>query len=492
MQRPHRFRLLVLLFVAFGLLATTSVWAQDDDPTRPIYLPIITDGEADEGTLPGEPDATATTAATDPPTATLMPGETPAPTAAPSATPMATATLLPGETPPATAMPSSTPAGSTPTATFTPPPTQPAAWPTIGLSEIATDFDDPVYVTHAGEAEVLYIVEQPGVVQRYEVETAARSVFLDIQDITELGRESGLLSLAFPGDFGEEGDDGVFYLNHTVRIGGQLKTHVRRAVSPDGGLTASLLGDDPLLAIDQPYANHNGGQLQFGPDGYLYIGMGDGGDGGDPQNRAQDGNTLLGKMLRLDVESVETGYAIPDDNPFVDDSDFADEIWSYGLRNPWRFSFDRETGDLYTADVGQVKWEEVNFQPAASDGGENYGWRITEGAHCFNPADCSFEGLTLPVAEYSHDEGFSITGGYVYRGETHPALQGIYFYADFVNGKLWGLRRHPAADAASSSGWETELLLDSGFQLSSFGEDVDGNLYVLDYEGVLYEVVDAE
>ncbi len=484
MQPSVRLRLCALSFVALALLATTTVWAQDDDPTQPVYLPIIADGSGGEGTVPGTstamPSVTTTTTATATATATLMPGETP------SATATATATLMPDETPSATAT-----ATAMPTATPTATDAMPSPWPTIGLNEIASDFDNPVYVTNAGEEDVLYIVEQRGVVQRYEVESGTRSVFLDIADATACCGESGLLSIAFPANFGEAGDDGVFYLNHTVRINGQLTTHIRRAVSTDGGLTASLVGD-PLLAIEQPYGNHNGGQLQFGPDGYLYIGMGDGGDSGDPQNRAQTPSTLLGKMLRLDVESVDEGYDIPDDNPFVGNSNFAPEIWSYGVRNPWRFSFDRATGDLYIADVGQGDWEEVDFQTADSSGGENYGWRITEGAHCYNPReDCSFDGITLPVAEYSHDEGRSITGGYVYRGATHPALDGIYFYADYINGKLWGLRR----DATTESGWDTELLLDNSFLISSFGEDVNGNLYLLSYDDAnskLYEVVDAD
>ncbi len=422
MQPSIRFRLFALAFVALGLLATTTVWAQEGDPS-PIYLPLIADGSGGEGTLPVEP---------------------------------------------------------------TPPPDT-TAWPEISLNEIATDFDQPVYVTHAGDGDVLYIVEQRGVVQRYEMATGARSVFLDVERTTQLGGESGLLSIAFPEDFGTADDDGIFYLYRTVQTDGQLKTQIQRASSTDGGQTASLLGD-PLLSIDQPYPNHNGGQIQFGPDGYLYVGTGDGGSGGDPQNYAQTPASLLGKLLRLDVESVEMGYAIPDDNLFASNSDFAPEIWSYGLRNPWRFSFDRDTGDLYIGDVGQGQWEEVSFQPAASEGGENYGWRITEGAHCFNPDECSFDGLTLPVAEYDRDGGRSITGGYVYRGEAYPALQGLYFYADFVSGNVWGLRQNASAE----NGWESELLLQNGPRVSSFGEDAAGSLYVVDYGGTIYELVDAE
>lgn len=235
-----------------------------------------------------------------------------------------------------------------------------------------------------------------------------------------------------------------------------------------------------VLTIDHPtFSNHNGGQLAFGPDGYLYVGTGDGGGGGDPARNAQNPNSLLGKLLRLDVESPgTTTYTIPATNPFVGDRDpqnlYRDEIWALGLRNPWRFSFDRQTGNLYIADVGQNAYEEVNVQLASSLGGENYGWNAWEGAQPFNNTTPISTNVVFPVAGYDHTQGMSVTGGYVYRGTAAPALQGVYFYGDFVNGKLWGLRQN-------GSLWENQFLLDSPYGISTFGEDEQGNLYLADY-----------
>ncbi|MFQ5617020.1 MAG: PQQ-dependent sugar dehydrogenase, partial [Anaerolineales bacterium] len=241
-----------------------------------------------------------------------------------------------------------------------------------------------------------------------------------------------------------------------------------------------------VLFIEQPANNHNGGQLQFGPDGYLYVGMGDGGKGNDPWNNAENLIVLLGKLLRLDVRGRET-YTIPSDNPFVDSEDYRPEIWAYGLRNPWRFSFDRLTGDLFIADVGQDKWEEVDFQPANSTGGEHYGWDTLEAAHCFEPAnDCNTAGKIMPVAEYGHRKGCSITGGYVYRGQKYPTLYGVYFFGDFCSGKIWGLQQD---DAGS---WQMELLLDADLAIASFGEDEAGELYVLDLGGEIYRLTVRE
>jgi glucose/arabinose dehydrogenase len=211
--------------------------------------------------------------------------------------------------------------------------------------------------------------------------------------------------------------------------------------------------------------------------------MGDGGRAGDPWGNAQNPDVLLGKMLRLDVMGVET-YEVPDDNPFVGWSGVRPEIWALGLRNPWRFSFDRATGDLYIADVGQNAYEEVNFQPARGTGGENYGWDFMEGNHCFEPQiDCDPAGLTLPVAEYDHGHGCSITGGYVYRGARYPQMSGIYFFGDFCSGRVWGLRQEP------SGAWNTASLLETDMSISSFGEDAAGELYVLDYgDGSIYRL----
>ena len=225
-----------------------------------------------------------------------------------------------------------------------------------------------------------------------------------------------------------------------------------------------------LLHIAQPFSNHNGGQLRFGPDGYLYIGMGDGGSGGDPQNNGQNRGTLLGKLLRVDVDSNPVQVSIPPDNPFVNTSGARAEIWALGLRNPWRFTFDRATGDLWIGDVGQNTYEEIDFQPASSRGGENYGWNVMEGLHCFR-AGCSAVGLSLPVAEYSHADGCSVTGGFVYRGRVSPGLRGTYIYGDYCSGRIWGLERQ-------GSEWVQRPLLSSGFSISTFGEDEAGEVYI--------------
>jgi uncharacterized protein (TIGR03437 family) len=230
------------------------------------------------------------------------------------------------------------------------------------------------------------------------------------------------------------------------------------------------------LTVNPPYSNHNGGQLAFGPrDGYFYIGMGDGGSGGDPRNNAQTRSALLGKMLRIGLESGAALYVIPGSNPFLKDAAYRQEIWATGVRNPWRFSFDRETGDLYIADVGQDKYEEVDFQPAASVGGENYGWNVTEGLHCYTQTTCSTTGFTLPVAQYDHSSGgCSVSGGFVYRGTRWPAAKGTYFYGDYCNGKVWGLRR-------AASQWQSSLLATTGYGISSFGEDQNAELYVANH-----------
>ena len=238
-----------------------------------------------------------------------------------------------------------------------------------------------------------------------------------------------------------------------------------------------------LLRISQPFSNHNGGQLAFGPDGFLYIGTGDGGSGGDPGNRAQSLTTLLGKILRIDVDGG-TPYAIPPDNPFSSTASALPEIWAYGLRNPWRFSFDRATGDLLIADVGQNAFEEINFQPAQSSGGENYGWRLMEASHCFNPAsNCNDGSLTLPILEYGRGEGCSVTGGYVFRGRS-PGTRGMYIYGDFCSGTIW------FAAPDEEGRWTNRLEIQSGLSISSFGEAANGEIYVAGYGGTIHRIVE--
>jgi glucose/arabinose dehydrogenase len=233
-----------------------------------------------------------------------------------------------------------------------------------------------------------------------------------------------------------------------------------------------------LLTLDQPASNHNGGHLAFGPDGYLYIGTGDGGGAGDQYGNGQNGQTLLGAMLRLGVDGDEPS-TVPADNPFVGEPGVRDEIWALGLRNPWRYSFDRLTGDLYIADVGQNMYEEVNFQPASGPGGQNYGWPVMEGLHCF-PADgtCDQAGFTLPVGEYDHTQGCSVTGGYVYRGQEFPLLTGVYLFGDYCSGRIWGLAR-----SIDGGDWQVARLAQANVQLSAFGEDEQGELYLVDMGG---------
>lgn len=274
--------------------------------------------------------------------------------------------------------------------------------------------------------------------------------------------------MAFPPEYAQKR---YFYVNYTDRDGDTVIARYRLSKYPD---TADPASEEVLLKIEQPFSNHNGGMLLFGPDGFLYIGMGDGGAAGDPFNNSQKPGSLLGKMLRIDVESGARPYAIPPDNPFVKTAGYRAEIWATGLRNPWRYAFDFATGGLYIADVGQNKYEEINFQPASSKGGENYGWSIMEGMHCYRSKRCDKKDLTMPVAEYNHSRGCSVTGGLVYRGRKAPALKGAYIYGDYCSGRIWALRQNKDA-------WENELIAETGFAISTFGEDETGEMYVADH-----------
>lgn len=350
--------------------------------------------------------------------------------------------------------------------------------PGFALEPVANGFTRPLYLTHAGDGSGrLFVVEQGGAIWVLQDGQRLEAPFLDVSDRISpeaLGTgytERGLLGLAFHPDYAE---NGVFFIDYTDRNGSSVIA--RYTVSAEDPDRADPASEQQLLVVEQPYANHNGGHLAFGPDGYLYVAMGDGGSGGDPQNNAQNLGTLLGAILRLDV-SAEDGYAIPDDNPFASTDNARPEIWAWGLRNPWRFSFDRETGDLYIADVGQNEWEEVNFQPADSPGGENYGWRPYEGSQIYSGEQPASEPV-MPIAEYSHSGtgGCSITGGYVYRGEAIPALAGTYFYGDWCSGTIWSARQ------ADGGAWDVQAALESGLSISSFGEDEAGELYVIDYD----------
>ena len=354
------------------------------------------------------------------------------------------------------------------------------AEPSITLTPVANGLPNLVSITHAGDTR-LFITLQDGRVMIHDGTSVLPEPFLDIRTLVTNQGEQGLLSIAFHPHYAETG---LFYVNYINRSGDTVVA--RYSVSPSDPNRANPSSAVPILMIDQPFENHNGGQMQFGPDGYLYIGMGDGGSGGDPGNRAQNLGVLLGKMLRIDVDSASP-YAIPPSNPFVGQAGIRGEIWSYGLRNPWRFSFDRNSGDLWIADVGQGTWEEIDFQPAASIGGENYGWRRMEGTHCFNPStNCNPGNLVLPILEYDHSVGCSVTGGYVYRGTNNPRLLGRYIYGDYCSGMIWSATRDANGAVTIND------LLNAPFNISTFGEDVTGEIYVGDYSnGVLYRLVDA-
>lgn len=356
----------------------------------------------------------------------------------------------------------------------------PAPVASIQLVPVVTEgLTRPLYLTHAFD-ERLFVVEQDGTIQIVENGRVISPPFLDISDrVGAQGNEQGLLSVAFHPDYQ---NNGRFFVNYTNTGGDTIIAQYQvQAGNPN---QADAAGEVILLTVEQPFGNHNGGLLKFGPDGYLYAGLGDGGSAGDPQNNGQNPATLLGSLLRLDVDNGgENGYTSPPDNPFVNGSERGrDEVWAYGLRNPWRFSFDRLTGDLYIADVGQTTWEEVNFTPAGSSGGENYGWNVMEGDHCYRAQSCETDGLVLPIFEYDHGQGCSITGGYVYRGQQFPSLNGNYFVGDFCSGMLWSL--FPQAGDA----WLATEVNDSDLLVTSFGEDVAGELYVVDRNGRIFQI----
>ena len=338
-------------------------------------------------------------------------------------------------------------------------------------------FDRPVALVFPDDgANRGFVVEQPGRIVALNSENDSNT-FLDIRDrVRDRGEEEGLLGLAFDPDYES---NGFLYVYYTAD-GPRRSVISRFSVDPGDG-TADPGTETLVLEVEQPYANHNGGQIVLGPDDFLYVGLGDGGSAGDPKGNGQNPATLLGAILRLDVSSLDsTGtYSIPPDNPFVGVQDARPEIWAYGLRNPWRFTFDSETGDLWAADVGQNKMEEVDLiRP-----GLNYGWNIMEGDECY-PRSCDTRGLELPIAVYGRDGGCSITGGYVYRGSRIPSLYGAYVYGDFCSGKIWAFRYD------GSRVTESILLADTKIRISSFAEDTDGELYILDLDGEIYRFVE--
>ena len=361
--------------------------------------------------------------------------------------------------------------------TTTPPP--PAGTPSIAVSPFVSGFSNPVdFQTPDDGSGRIFIVQQTGTIRIVSGGALLPTPFLDISARVNFdSAEQGLLGLAFHPSYSQ---NRRFYLNYDRLSGSQMQTVIAEYQLTADPNVADIASERILLTVDQPFANHKGGQMAFGSDGFLYIAFGDGGNGGDPLGNGQNRQTLLGKIARIDVDLTSTGlqYAIPADNPFVGTSDRG-EIWAYGFRNPWRFSFETATGRLFVADVGQDKYEEVDLVQK----GLNYGWNIMEGLHCFNPAtNCNMTGLTLPIAEYDHSEGVTVIGGYVYHGTAIQGLSGAYVFGDFSNGKIWELTE-------SSGTWTRTLLLSSGHNMSAFGQDAAGELYVVDYGGSVLKIV---
>ena len=332
-------------------------------------------------------------------------------------------------------------------------------------------------------SDLIFVTEQGGVIYSFSASSPQQAnVFLDITDrVNRGGNEEGLLGIAFAPDYQESGYFYVYYSaadpTRSVLSRFNLDQENMDVADPESEVT--------IMEVEQPYANHNAGQLAFGLDGYLYIGLGDGGGSGDPEGNGQNLGTVLGSILRIDVSGLAGpgDYGIPVDNPFVGVGGAREEIWAFGLRNPWRFSFDSDTGLLWAGDVGQSSWEEIDIITK----GANYGWNTMEGSHCYSPATgCNQSGLTLPVVEYDHSQGCSVTGGYVYRGDQIASLQGYYVYGDYCSGNIWAL----AYDGSVVT--ENILLVDSGLSITSFGEDLAGNLYILDRQGGIYTLVETE
>lgn len=355
----------------------------------------------------------------------------------------------------------------------------------IGLELVAEGLTRPVQVVDPNdESGRLIVVEQGGTVQILVDGIVQDEPFLDISGRVTSGSEQGLLSIALHPDFAE---NGTFFIDYTDQDG---NTQIERwRVSEDDPNRANPDSVETIMTVEQPYPNHNGGLLLFGPDGYLYIGLGDGGSQGDPHGNGQDLSTLLGSILRINVDSTtgDLPYGIPNDNPFVNEEGARPEIWLYGLRNPWRFAFDRETGDLFIGDVGGTAYEEIDLFPAGSDG-RNFGWNIMEGPECYRADDCDQSGLELPIFAYTHDEGgCSITGGNIYRGAEIAELQGVYLTADYCSGQLWGIGLNEGGE------WVASAPIETGLNVSSFGEGASGELYVVDLGGGgIYRVTAAD
>lgn len=357
----------------------------------------------------------------------------------------------------------------------------------IKYETVVTGLADPLFLTHAGDGSGrLFIVQRGGQILIYKNGQLNGTPFLDISGIiNSSGGEQGLLGLAFDPNYEASGR---FFVVYTITANNAIRL-ARFNVSSDPDIAET--NGTTILTINKTnsFTNHNGGMIAFGPYGYLYMSVGDSGGGGDPEGNGQDKNTLFGKILRLDVSGAT--YSIPPTNPFVGQTNVREEIWAYGLRNPWRLSFDRSNGDLYIGDVGQGDQEEVDFQDSSSAGGENYGWNILEGNLCYNASSCSPPpGYVPPVAVYNHGSndsiGCSVTGGYVYRGTNFPSLVGVYLYGDFCKGKIWGMTKN------ESDEWVSTLIADTDYYISSFGEDENKEIYLTDYaEGKVLHLVEA-
>ena len=374
--------------------------------------------------------------------------------------------------------------------------------PSLSSTLIADGFKKPLFITsHPENSKFLYVVEQAGKIIIINNGKKLDEPFLDITDrVVRPGRpgdERGLLGFAFHPDYAK---NKKIYVNYINDDGFTIVSEF----SAQSNLKANSLSERTVFNLKQPYGNHNGGHMQFGPDNYLYISIGDGGKRGDPLNAGQDLNTLFGKIIRIDINKVP--YGIPKSNPYYGQKNKRGEIWAWGFRNVWRFSFDRKIGDIYYGDVGQNKWEEINYEPYNSKGGNNYGWRIMEASKCYNPEkNCDEKGLTLPIHEYPNDanymvvlgggsqtnsDGCSVTGGYVYRGSKIKGLNGYYIFGDYCSGNIWTFK--VINDKATSLTNRTkEINLGNGeftTYISSFGEDADGELYIVEYNGGIYKI----
>ena len=363
------------------------------------------------------------------------------------------------------------------------PTTLPTGPDSVGLEVVASGLTFPLYVTAPpGDTDRLFIVEKGGTIRVVKGGALLATPFLDITSLVSTGSEQGLLGLAFDPEYAT---NGRFVVHYTDADGNtRVSTFTRSGGDPD---VADPASEQVVLTAEQPFANHNGGQILFGPDGNLYLGLGDGGSGGDPQGHGQDLTEFLGSILRVDLRGTAP-YTIPADNPFATSTTARPEIWSYGLRNPWRFSFDRATGDLYIGDVGQNLYEEVDVAPAAEGAGKgiNFGWNVMEGRHCYATSTCDQNGLALPALEYDHDQGCSVTGGYVYRGSAIPSLDGAYFYSDYCGGWIRSFR-YQGGQAVEQFEWPT--LAPTGGSVTSFGEDASGELYIASSGGTVYRIV---